>query len=317
MDRNAPCVVTLHGHHIPLSREGHIQKQFLYAEEGLLERPGVLRAIPRGAPRTVGLYVVGMSSAVPFSVLALDTIPDLHVTGAGSGGQFFARYTYEARATDGGFNLFGDFEPFTRSDNITDSILLDYRSRYGENLDKDDVFNFINGLLHSPDYRSEFAADLKKMLPRIPELKDSADFWSYSAAGRKLMELHLGYETVAPYPVTVSGPVPQDLYVTKMRFGGKSGAWDKSTIRVTDAVTVAGIPAEAHEYKLGSRSAIEWVLERYQVKTDKASGIVNDPNDWGREHGEPLCILDLLKRIVRVSVETVAIVKTLPVLSYR
>ena len=97
-----------------------------------------------------------------------------------------------------------------------------------------------------------------------------------------------------------------------MRFGGKAGAWDKSTVKVTDTITVTGIPEEAHEYMLGSRSAIEWVLERYQVTTHKASGIKNDPNDWGREHGEPLYILDLLKRIVTVSVNTVAIVKALP-----
>lgn len=117
--------------------------------------------------------------------------------------------------------------------------------------------------------------------------------------------------------MTVIGAVSEDLYVTKMRFGGKPGAWDKSTVRVTDAVTVSGIPAEAYEYMLGSRSAIEWILERYQVKTDKASGIVNDPNDWSREKGEPLYILDLLRRIITVSVETVAIVRALPTLKYR
>jgi predicted helicase len=87
---------------------------------------------------------------------------------------------------------------------------------------------------------------------------------------------------------------------------------DKSTIIYNDLITLSGIPAEAHEYMLGSRSAIEWILERYQIKTDKASGIVNDPNDWGLEHGNPRYILDLLRSIVTVSVRTVEIVSSLP-----
>jgi predicted helicase len=97
-----------------------------------------------------------------------------------------------------------------------------------------------------------------------------------------------------------------------MRFGGKAGAWDKSTIHYNEQITLTGVPDDTHEYLLGSRSALEWILERYQVKTDKASGIRNDPNDWGLEHGDPEYILNLVKRIVTVSVETVATVKALP-----
>ncbi|MDN4641118.1 DEAD/DEAH box helicase family protein [Agreia sp. PsM10] len=289
-------------------------KQYLYADPVLIERPGVLRALPPKVPLAVGLYVVGMSSAVPFSVLALESIPDLHVTGAGSGGQFFPRYTYELESTAPTLDIdLGDGTGGpTRQDNITPETLARYRKLYGAKVTADDVFFAVYGLLHSPDYRTEFAADLKKMLPRIPELADPADFWAFSAAGRALSELHLSYESVEPYPVTVTGAVTNDLYVTKMKFGGKPGAWDKTTVKVTDSITVTGIPEEAHEYMLGSRSAIEWVLDRYQVTTHKASGIKNDPNDWGREHGEPLYILDLLKRIVTVSVETVKIVNSLP-----
>jgi predicted helicase len=148
-------------------------------------------------------------------------------------------------------------------------------------------------------------------------------FWEFSKAGRELAELHINYETVAPYPLEVSirpeaGYSTTDamdagaLRVTKMRFAGKRPNVDKSSIVYNDLITLSGIPAEAHEYMLGSRSAIEWVLERYQVKKDKASGIVNDPNDWGLEHGNPRYILDLLKSIVTVSVETVRIVNSLP-----
>jgi predicted helicase len=249
--------------------------------------------------------------------MMVDALPDVGYFM--DAGQLFPRYVYEAPETAQPTFDFGveeDARP-GRQDNITPAALDGYQQLYGSNVSADDVFLAVYGLLHSADYRTEFAADLKKMLPRIPELKDTADFWAFSAAGRKLSELHLGYESVEPYPVTITGTVPDDLYVTKMRFAGKPGTWDKSTVRVADGVTVSGIPPEAHEYMLGSRSAIEWILERYQVKTDKASGIVNDPNAWGREHGEPLYILDLLRRIITVSVETVAIVKGLPPLKYR
>ena len=130
---------------------------------------------------------------------------------------------------------------------------------------------------------------------------------------------------MAGYPLEVSIRLPsggystndselteEQLRVTKMRFAGKRPNVDKSTIVYNDLITLSGIPPEAHEYMLGSRSAIEWILERYQIKTDKPSGIVNDPNDWGLEHGNPRYILDLLKSIVTVSLETVKIVNSLP-----
>jgi predicted helicase len=126
----------------------------------------------------------------------LDTLPDLHVTGAGSGGQFFARYTYRKLAVDGGFD-FGGGDDYERIDNITDAALVAYRAAYDEpSITKDDIFFYTYGLLHSPTYRERFAADLKKSLPRIPRVRD---FRGYAAAGRKLSDLHLGYETARPY----------------------------------------------------------------------------------------------------------------------
>ncbi|WP_325048554.1 type ISP restriction/modification enzyme, partial [Galactobacter valiniphilus] len=100
--------------------------------------------------------------------------------------------------------------------------------------------------------------------------------------------------------------------VFKMKYAGKAGAWDKSTIKYNAFITVTGIPLEAQEYMLGSRSGLDWILERYQVKTDKASGIVNDPNDWSREHEQPRYILDLISRIVTLSLETNRSVNDLP-----
>lgn len=185
--------------------------------------------------------------------------------------------------------------------------------------------DFVYALLHSPEYRERFAADLKKMLPRIPKVKD---FWGYSKSGRALSELHLGYESIEPWPLaeyldgaldthpapaTVSDTEPGGRYhVKRMTFAGKRPKLDRSRVLVNERLELHGIPDEAHEYLLGSRSALQWIIERYQIKTDKPSGIVNDPNDWGREHGDPRYIVDLVKRITRVSVETVGFVAKLP-----
>ena len=302
------------------------------------------KIFPPSGPENIGFYVPAAGSAHLFSTLVINKVPDIAFWGSGSG-QFFPRYTYEPSTAKGKLDLFDDGWEYRRVDNVTDETLANYRASYGAEVSKDDIYYFVYGLLHSPDYREGYASDLKKMLPRIPNLGPSTssgteDFWAFAKAGRELSELHLGYESVEPYPLEVSirpheaystrgnGPTngastssaiggtsaneEVDLRVTKMRFAGKAGAWDKSTIRYNDQITLSGIPDEAHEYLLGSRSAIEWILERYQVKTDKASGIVNDPNAWGEEHGNPNYILDLLKSIVTVSVETVQIVKSLP-----
>lgn len=274
------------------------------------ERSQMPKMFPTAAHENVGIYIVAATPRTPFGVMVTDAIPDVGFFM--DAGQLFPRYTYEARPTRAA--LFGDDDDFVRVDNITDEILTDYRRRYGIKVSKDDVFFFVYGLLHSPDYRATYASDLKKMLPRIPTLADPVDFVAFSAAGRQLSELHLGYESVEPYPLTItrSSPGDPDHRVTKMRFGGKAGAWDKSTIRYNDSTTITGIPPEAQEYLLGSRSAIEWIIERYQVKVDGPSGIRNDPNDWASEHDNPAYILTLLQRIVTVSMETVRIVNSLP-----
>ena len=285
----------------------------------------------------VGFYQVGAGSAVLFSVLMLDAIPDLHVTGAGSGGQFFARWRYEKVAPDDGMLDFddageADTDPdviagYRRIDNLTDHALATFQAAYGQAITKDDIFFYCYGLLHSPDYRDTYAADLKKMLPRIPLVTDP---WPYVEAGRRLSELHLGYETAEPYPLAGLGsPAPSGdaaydhFRVERMTFAKvrdqetKKLVADRSTVVYNSRITLNGIPGEAYRYMLGSRSAVEWIIDRYQIKTDKASGIVNDPNDWSREVGDPRYIVDLLARIVKVSLETMAIVDALPPLEIR
>ncbi|HMO11013.1 MAG TPA: damage-inducible protein, partial [Actinotalea sp.] len=207
-----------------------------------------------------------------------------------------------------------------RIDNVTDAALATYRRWYGPDVAKDHVFAFVYGLLHSPDYRTRFAADLKRSLPRIPRI-DAADFVAFRNAGQALLDLHIGYEDAAPYPLTITGAQPTgpgsaDLYdwfrVERLRWAGKGRAGDRSAIVYNPRITVSGIPDAAHRYMLGSRSALEWVLDRYQVKTDTPSGIVNDPNDWSREVGNPRYILDLIAKVTTVSVETMRIVDALP-----
>lgn len=216
---------------------------------------------------------------------------------------------------------------YRKIDNVTDEAVRTFRVAYGQPFTKDDILFYVYGLLHSAHYREAYAADLKKSLPRIPLVADAAPFVE---AGRKLSELHLGYETVVPFPLVglAIEPEPGSPYeyfqVEKMKFAkardpesNKLVVADRSTIIYNDRITLSGIPEEAYRYMLGSRSAIEWIIDRYQVKTDKASGIVNDPNDWSRAIEDPRYIIDLLARIVTVSLETMKIVDSLPTLDIR
>ncbi|MFJ6129971.1 DEAD/DEAH box helicase [Streptomyces griseoviridis] len=291
-------------------------KQWVYFDQRLNQRSYQLPQIfPTPEHENLGIYNVGNGSAVPFSVLMTDSLPDLHVTGAGSGGQFFPRYSY--RQLGAGDDLFSATEGdgYQRVDNISDAALFDYRKTYNDDsITKDDIFYYVYGLLHSPEYREQFAADLKKSLPRIPKAQD---FSGFADAGRKLADLHINYESAEPYAGIVEDftgaedTPPSELYrvAAKLKFPSRKGDKDKTTIIYNSRVTLSNIPEEAYRYQLGARSAIEWIIDRYYVKTDKQSGIVNDPNDWS---DDPRYIIDLLKRIVTVSVETVKIVEALP-----
>ncbi|MGN0836941.1 MAG: type ISP restriction/modification enzyme, partial [Akkermansia sp.] len=201
--------------------------------------------------------------------------------------------------------LEADAGDYIRHDGISDFGLKQFRAAYGDpKIGKEDIFYYVYGLLHSAEYRTRFENDLKKELPRIPFAKD---FWAFSQAGRQLAELHLHYETLEPYPLKEESN--GDFRVTKMRFP-KKGIRD--TIRYNDTCTLSGIPDEAYAYIVNGKSALEWLMERYAVTTDKDSGIVNDPNDWCDEQGNPRYIIDLVKRVVRVSIETMNIVRALP-----
>lgn len=277
------------------------------------------KIFPTPAHENYGIYVVGEGSAVPFGALILNQLPNLHVTGAGSGGQFFPRWTYEKTGEDDTLvpapseqSLVVD--GYRRVDNITDEILSVYQSTFGPHVSKDDIFYYVYAVLHSSQYRRTFTADLKRTLPRIPLAASRDDFDSFVEAGRKLADLHMNYESVEPYPLHESThPLcvdDWDLYrVKKMKWQDKE---TKKAIVYNSYLTLSDIPADANEYMLGSRSGLEWLIDRYQLRTDKDSCIVNDPNDWCGEHDDPRYIIDLVKRVTRVSVETMRIVRSLP-----
>lgn len=241
-------------------------------------------------------------------------IPDFHLNGDS---QCFPLYYYKEKSAytptliD---SLNTSDSKYERKDAITDFIFEQCRELYGPKTTKEDIFYYVYGLLHSPDYRKTFAADLKKMLPRLPLLEKPDDFRAFSKAGRQLAALHLSYEEQpACAEVTVEGEEQGSFHVEKMRFPDKN---DKSVIAYNSAITLKNIPLEAYDYVINGRSAIEWIMERYQVRQDKASGIFNDPNDWAKEQGKPRYILDLLLSVITVSLETMKIVKGLPRLTF-
>ncbi|TFD26720.1 damage-inducible protein [Cryobacterium lyxosi] len=287
-------------------------KEHVYFDRPMNHIVGQMPSIFPDGAANVGFYVTAPGAGHPFSLLMVDQMPDLAMWGSGSG-QFFPRFTFSERLTSGDLldALDDDGSRYRTQDNVTDETLSNYRSRYGDDISSEDIFFYVYGLLHSTEYRERFAPDLEKMLPRVPKVKD---FDAFASAGRRLSALHLGYETVDMYPLHEEVTANADFRVVKMRYPGVGTKKDRSRVIYNAKITVSGIPEEAHKYMLGSRSAVDWIVERYQVKIDKPSGIVNDPNDWAEEQGNPRYILDLLARIVTVSVETVKIVNSLPAL---
>jgi predicted helicase len=292
----------------------------------LIDEPGQTRRLfPSTDCPNVGLAVMGPRAEASPAVLAVDAIPDLALYTYAA--QVFARWRYESVDEEGTLDLGGEGEVlggYRKIDNVTDGALKIFANTYGD-FSKDDIFYYVYGLLHSAEYRETYAADLKKMLPRIPLVEDP---WPFAEAGRALSELHLGYESVTPYALdgldVEPGGDPFEFFrVQRMAFAKvrdqetKKLVADRSRVVYNSRIELSGIPEEAYRYQLGSRSAVEWILDRYQVKTDKASGIVNDPNDWSREVSDPRYIIDLLARIVTVSLETMKIVDSLPALAIR
>jgi predicted helicase len=301
-------------------------KQWLYFDGMMNHRVGQMPHIfPDATAENLVICVSGVGARSGFSVLMSETLPDLEVI---EKSQCFPLYLYSepeneiAEAATQQIGLFATSPPAKperkRRDAITDAGRGHFQEAYpGETISKEDVFYYVYGLLHSPEYRERYADNLSKELPRIPCVKTAADFWAFSAAGRKLAELHLHYETMQPYPVKIDSGgkrlTDADYRVEKMRYGKKGKDKDLTTLHYNGKITLTGIPLEAYDYIVNGKPALDWVVERQCVKTDKDSGIVNDANDWAVETMKnPRYPLELFQRVITVSLETMKIVRNLP-----
>lgn len=291
-------------------------KQYVYLGDKMIHRRGQFNEIfSNNSKSNVCICISGIGGTKDFSAIITNIIPDL---GLNSACQCFPLYYYDKNEGNIGTLFDNGNENYVRRDGITDFIFEQCRERYGHKVMKEDIFYYVYGLLHSKDYREQFAADLKKMLPRIPLVDKPADFWAFSKAGRDLAELHLNYEIVPAYPdVKVIGEASGKFRVEKLTFGKNGKEVDKSVIVYNSYIRIENIPLEAYDYVVNGKSAIEWIMDRYQVKVDKDSGIKNDPNDWGLEHNNPRYILDLILSIITVSIATNEIVKRLPKLDLK
>ena len=256
-----------------------------------------------------------------------NALPDLHCNGDS---QCFPLYLYDeaVQQAEGGLFAGQSSEGPRRRDAITDAGLEHFTNAYpGEAISKEDLFYYVYGILHSADYCERYADNLGKELPRIPRVRTAEHFWHFSKAGRALADLHLNYETVEKYPLTIQAKAPltdADYRVEKMKFAkrkdpetGKS-VNDRTSVIYNTKITMTGIPDAAWDYVVNGKAALDWVMERQAVRVDKASGIVNDANDWAIETmGNPKYPLELFQRVVTVSLETQKIVNALPPLDIR
>lgn len=258
-------------------------------------------------------------------MIVTDSIPDYHLIGDT---KVFPLYWYEEEKPETvPASLFGEptEQQWVRRNGITDWMLREVRSRFGgtRSLTREDIFYYIYGVLHSEEYRTRFADDLRKALPRIPIVERMEDFMAFSKAGRQLAEMHLHYESYKQpeeeQPAEQTEPNDADKEWMYDRYRVEKMSWpnkgDRSVIVYNEHVTIEGIPESAYDYIVNGKSAIEWIMERYAVTTDKKSGITNDPNLWCREQGNPRYIVDLLHSVIRLSIDTMEIVRQLPSLA--
>ena len=285
----------------------------VYTGDGMIHRRGQMDEIfPTSSKENLLICVSGIGGSKESSSFIVNKIIDLNCLDAGT--QCFPLYYYEEKENIQG-NLFDQGQDkYIRRDGITNFIFDRVKKLYGEYFTKEDIFFYVYGFLHLPKYRTEFAADLKKSLPRIMLVDNLLDFEKISKAGRALADIHLHYEDQPPTEgVVVEGAESGNFAVTKLKFKSKD---DKSTLIYNKDITIKNIPDAAHTYIVNGRSPLEWIIDRYQVKTDSKSGILNDCNKWGEEHGNPRYILDLILSCITVSIKTQEIVDSLPDINF-
>ena len=288
-------------------------KQHAYFDRSVVEevyqQP---RIYPDSEHENFGIAISDKDKNNPFSCLATGVLPNLSTLGRSTRYLPFSTYTANAK---GGYDA---------ANNISPAALALFRERLGaESINESDLFCYVYGVLHHPEYRSRYAANLRKEAARVPMPDSSENFRAFRQAGYELGDLHLKYESAEPYRLEEEwrgSPRIEDRFrvgTRKMRHPGNRsrGTLDETALIYNEYLTLRGIPPEAHRYVVGQYSALRWLMERYHIKTDKDSCIVNDPNAWSDEVGDPRYILDLVKRVITVSVDTMRIIDGLPPLS--
>jgi predicted helicase len=265
-------------------------KSYLFFDRILNEEVYVFPAFfPTPATEKENRVICVVNEAqIPFSTQMAACIPCLHYGGRQT--QCFPFYTYDEDGTN-------------RRENITDWALNQFCSHYQDDaIAKWDIFHYVYAVLHHQQYRDRYAANLKRELPRIPFV---SDFWAFANAGKRLAEIHVNYEQQPEYPLRwiENRNLPLDWRVQKMKLSK-----DKTQLVYNDFLTLNSIPPKTFDYRIGNRSALDWVINQYQVKTDKRSGITNDPNRLDDEQ----YIVRLIGQVITVSLETVKIVNSLP-----
>ena len=290
-------------------------KNYIYLDKNLIERPSKMSKIfPKLNLPNIFICLPGLGSDRNFSSFISKDIIDNNFFNGGT--QCFPLYIYDNEVEkDNNFSLFKteedieQFNGYKRKINITDELFKKYFNILKFKISKEDIFYYIYGILNS-SYKEKFNIELKKEIARIPLQKN---FKIFSKAGRDLANLHLNYEDLDPYPLKNINIIKSENYaVRKMKFGKNSEGADKTLIIYNENIVLKGIPLEAYNYVINGKSAIEWVMERYQVSIDRDSDIENDPNDYCIENKDPQYILNLLKKVINLSIQSVKIINSLP-----
>jgi predicted helicase len=300
----------------------------VYYDENVIHRVGQIPHIfPMG--NNVENRVIQINAkfnGVGMIALMSNQLSDLHCNGDSQCFPLFLYSEYIAQTDDIQSNLLNPKlvdSKLKRRNAITAAGLAHFQVVYpGKTITKNDIFYYVYAMLHSKDYQQRYKNNLSKQLPRIPVVKKFADFLAFVEAGRKLGDLHCDFNNVISYPVEfeqgdtslIPPDNPEKFYrVEQMKFAGKRPDLDKTTVIYNENITISAIPLKAYEYIVNGKSALEWVMQQQCVKTDKASGIVNDANFYANETmGDPAYPLKLFRRVITVSLETLKIVQALP-----
>ena len=284
-------------------------KQYLYFNRFWNETP----AQQDKFKKYLSIGTVGIGGNKDFSIIILNNIGDFQTL---QNANFYPLYYTEENKNKDKllFETFDGIEEENKKDGISDYIFNLAKQKYSTKITKEDIFYYVYGFLHNEDYKKEFEADLKKLIPRLPLVDDYNTFKVYSDIGKELADLHLNYENIErDRNIIVEGEKTNNFKLEKMRFTSKD---KKDVIIFNSDIKITNIPLEAYDYQVNGKSAIEWIMERYAVTMNKDSQIENNPNLWCEENKNPRYILDLLLSVISLSIKTNELIKKLPEIKF-